>query len=556
MAYKNNENTEDKTKELLEKLENGIKETLNSERYRTFLKFQSQFHSYSFNNQMLIYLQRPDATQVAGFKAWEKFERHVMKGEKGISILAPNPYKYQKEVDKIDPKTKEPIKDPVTGEVQKEKVEMQGKSFRKVTVFDVKQTDGKELPSICNELQGNSVNAESIIRAIKKVSEVPIVEKVIESGAKGYYSRLEDLIAINKGMSLDQTAKTLIHEYAHSQLHNKEAAALMDRATKEVQAESVAYIVSNRFGVDTSEYSFDYLANWSSGKELKELKQSFDLIQKTADNIINKIEGVLSKELELQNSPVKISIVWSESADLQKGQTFDFNEASKIFEKLDNEQSEKRKANDQYDYSKATAGENLPYEPYFKTKFEVELSDGTKREASFDLGDSGYKSLAECIQKECHIDVEKYIKDHVKETIVIVDNEPLPYSFTKQDIIPKEIQSEAKADTQSIRGKIIDLYSPDYPSIKHITESTAHTINKLNEHHGHKLTIKEIKALHNEIGKRLESGANKDDLHEFKTLTEVVDDLKHSKLVEKQVQAHKNSMENQLSKSNAMEMVQ
>jgi hypothetical protein len=537
MAYKKNtENTEDKTKELLEKLENGIKDTMNSERYKAFLKFQGQFHSYSFNNQMLIYLQRPDATYISGFKAWEKFERHVMKGEKGISILAPNPYKYEKEINKIDPKTKQPIKDPITGEFQKEKVELQGKSFRKVSVFDLKQTDGKELPSICNELQGNSINAESIIKAIKQISDVPIIEKEIESGAKGYYSRLEDLIAINKGMALDQTAKTLIHEYAHSQLHNTEAASLLDRATKEVQAESVAYIVSNRFGVDTSEYSFDYLANWSSGKELKELKQSLDLIQKTADKVISKIEDVLNKELELQNSPVKITIVWSESDQLKQGQMFDFKEASNLLERLDKEQIELRKANDQYDYSKATAGEQLPYAPYLKTKFEIELSDGSVSQGRFDLGESGYKNFAECIRKECYIDVEKYIKEH--------------------EIKLSESQVEPKASLQSIKDKIVDLYSSELPAIKFISEKTATIINSLNDNKDHTLTIKEIKQLHNETGKRLETGNNKDDLQDFKTLTEVIDDIKQAKISLKQEQAHERAMQNQLSKNKEMEFVQ
>lgn len=537
MAYsKTKDNPEDKTKELLEKLENGIKETMNSERYKSFLKFQSQFHNYSFNNQMLIYMQRPDATYVAGFKSWAKFDRHVMKGEKGISILAPNVYKYEKEINKVDPKTKKPVRDPLTGEIQKEKVEMQGKSFRKVSVFDLKQTDGKELPSICNELQGNSVNAESIIKSIKKVSEVPIKEEVIESGAKGYYSRFENVIAINKGMSTDQTAKTLIHEYAHSQLHNTEAAILLDRGTKEVQAESVAYIVSNRFGVDTSEYSFDYLANWSSGKELKELKQSFDLIQKTADKIIGKIEGVLDKELELQNSPVKISIEWTESDQLQKGQTFDFKEASNLLEKLDKEQQEHRKANDQYDYSKATAGEQPPYVPYLKTEILVELSDGRTSEARFDLGESGYKNLAECIKKECSIDVEKYIKEH--ETKLV------------------EPQAERNASLQNIKDKILDLYNKELPAIKFISERSANIINNINKSEGHTLTIKEIKELHNEVGKRLEISNSKDDLQNFNTLTEVVDDIKQAKLSLKQEQAHEKAMNNHLTKSTTMEMVQ
>lgn len=514
---------EDKTKELVEKLEKGILDTLNSEHYKNFLKFQSQFHSYSFNNQLLIYLQKPNATQVAGFKAWEKFERHVMKGEKAISILAPNPYKYKAEIEKLDSKT---------GEITKENVEKQGMSFKKVSVFDVSQTDGKELPDICKELQGNSVSAENMIKAIKKISEVRVIEKVIESGAKGYYSRLEDLIAINEGMSLDQTAKTLIHEYTHSKLHNTEAASLWDRATKEVQAESVAYIVSNRFGVDTSEYSFDYLANWSSGKELTELKESLSLIQKTADNIITKIEGVLNKELELQNHPVKITIDWTESAQLEKGQTFSFEEASELLERLDRERQELRTDNDQYDYSKLTAGETLPYVSYEKTKIIVELSDGRISEARFDIGESGYETLAECIRKECKIDVEKYIK--VQEAKL------------ESKIEPKNIVN--------VKDKIIDIYSKELPAIKHISEKTASVIENLNNSKGQVHTIKEIKALHNNLGKKLEGNYNKDDMQDFKTLNEVVDDLKQAKLKLKQEQAGEKMLEN--IKSRAMDMVQ
>lgn len=547
MAYsKDKENYQDKTKELLDNLENGIKDAMNSERYKAFLKIQSQFHSYSFNNQMLIYLQKPDATNVAGYKAWNKFERHVMKGEKGISILAPSPYKYKKEIDKLDPKTNKPIKDHLTGEIKKETVEMQRMSFRKTTVFDIKQTEGKELPSICNELEGNSINAESIIKAIKKTSEVPIVEKIIESGAKGYYSRMENLIALNKGMSLDQTAKTLIHEYAHSQLHNTDAAISIDRATKEVQAESVAYVVANRFGVDTSEYSFDYLASWSSGKELKELKESFNLIQKTADKIINKIEGVLTKELELQNSAAKITVLWSESDELKQGQMFDFKEASNIFKELDTKQT---------DLIKLAETNNLDHVSYLKTKFELQLSDGRISEARYDFGESGYSSLADCIQKECHIDIEKYITEQIKETIVSVDKVPLPYSYSKQDIMQTEGASNSKIDTQNIKDKIVNIYSNELPSIKHISNSTAELINNLNKQYELPLTIKEIKKIHHESGKKLELG-NKDGLQDFKSLTEIIDDIKKSQLTLKQEQAREKAMENQLAKSKSMEMVQ
>ncbi|MCT4584089.1 MAG: PBECR4 domain-containing protein [Peptostreptococcaceae bacterium] len=511
---------EDKTKEILEKLENGIKETMDSEKYKAFLKVQSQFHNYSFNNAMLIYLQRPDATRVAGYQAWKKnFKRQVMKGEKGIGILAPSPYKYDKWIDKLDPKTKAPIKDPATGEVKKEKITLEGIKFKKVSVFDVKQTEGKELPSLCNELQGNSSNAENIIKAIKQVSEVPVIEKNIDNGAKGYYSRLENVIAVQEGMSLDQTAKTLIHEYAHSQLHNTESAKLLDRATKEVEAESVAYVVSDRFGVDTSQYSFEYLASWSSGKDLKELKDSFSLIQKTANKMIEKIENVLTKELELQQTPVRLEIVWSESSILKEGQVLGFKEANDLFTKHESELFK-------------TRNESKEYVSYEKTKFKVHLIDGRSFEGRFDFGDGIYKDLAECIKKECYIDVNKYIKEHKAKQLGPVENE-------------KNI---------NVLDKIKDLYKKEFTAIKYISEKTANIIDNLNKQNGENLTIKEIKQTYKELGKRLEQSNNKSDMEEFKVVKDVIDDLKQSQLKMKKELAHENAQE-QTMKTQAIEMV-
>lgn len=531
----------DKSNELLELLEKGIKDTLDSEHYKAFLRVQSTFHNYSFNNAMLIYLQRPDATRVAGYKTWEKLERHVMKGEKGISILAPNPYKYEILVNKIDPVTKQPVRDPSTGEILQVKQEKTALSFRKVSVFDIKQTDGKELPSICNELQGNSINAEKIINAIKQVSKVPIIEKEIESGAKGYYSKAEDLIALKKDMSLDQTAKTLIHEYAHSKLHNTDAAALLDRATKEVQAESVAYIVSNRFGVDTSEYSFDYLANWSSGKELPELKASFDLIQKTADGIIQEIEGVLTRQMELQNSHAKITILWSESDQVKKGQMFDIEEANTLFTKLDRQQTELRKANEAYDYKNAAAGDNIPYIPYHKTNFELQLSDGRTSEARFDFGESGYKDLYDCIRKECHIDVKAYVKEQELK-LQLPAEKPV-------------VSTTVKTEIPNVKDKIIEQYSKSFPAIKHVSEATASFIDNFNQKHGHMFTVKEIKQAYKDAGNWLDKNNNAGDASIFKSLETVVNDLKQAQMIERQVKAQEKALQNQAVKTSELEMV-
>jgi Antirestriction protein len=517
---------DEKVNELMEQLEKGIKTAMDSERYKAFLRIQSQFHNYSFNNAMLIYLQRPDASKVAGFQTWKnKFERNVLRGEKGISILAPCPYKYEKPVE---------VKNKTTGETETQNKTVEGMRFRKVTVFDVKQTDGKPLPEICNELQGNSVNASNIIKAIKEISEIPIIEKAISSGAKGYYSRLENIIAIKEDMPLDQSAKTHVHEYCHSKLHSKDASDIFDRATKEVQAESVAYIVCNRFGLDTSEYSFDYLANWSSGKELKELKQSFDLIQKTSNDIIEKMEKLIANNIELQQCSVKLEILWSESGQLKAGQVFtNIEEAYKLFTKLDKEQAELRNANQDIDYSKVTAGEQVAYIPYHKTKFEIQLADGRKAEARFDLGESGYKDLYECIKREFGIDVKEYIKEY------------------------EQSQQQAKElNSINVLEKIKDLYKNEFPAIVHISEKSASVIDNLNQQNGNTMSVKEIKDAYKEAGKKLEQHKDQSDIEDFKLLKDVVDDLKHAQLAMKQEQAHQKAMLNQISKSRSMEMVQ
>ena len=268
----------------------------------------SKFHNYSFNNTMLIAMQKPDATLVAGFKAWQKdFDRHVKKGEKGIRILAPAPYKIKEEQEKLDPVTGEIMLDkngmPVT-----EEVEIKIPAFRVVPVFDVSQTDGKELPDIgVNELSGSVEDYEDFMQALTEVSSVPITYEDIEGEAKGYFHTTDHRIAIQEGMSQSQTVKTAIHEVAHAKLHDRErnqdidAVLDKDRNTKEVEAESVAYTVCQHFGIDTSDYSFGYIAGWSSDRDMKELKSSLDTIRKTASELITGIEDRLT---ELQKDRV------------------------------------------------------------------------------------------------------------------------------------------------------------------------------------------------------------------------------------------------------------
>jgi antirestriction protein ArdC len=343
-------------REITDKLEQGIKELFESERFKEYLRTMSKFYHYSFSNTLLIAMQKPEATYVAGYTSWQRnFDRQVMKGEKGIKILAPAPYKAKEEREKIDPSTQKPVLD-ADGNPVTETVEVMRPAFKVVSVFDISQTDGKELPDIIvDELSGSVENYAAFFEALKQESPVPISFEDIPGGAKGYFSPVENRIAIQEGMSEIQTIKTAIHEIAHAKLHSidrpepeptwkivmvseggtkrdflsgfaSEAEAnaaaehegwrfvdenrfewrleveedtsaaqdmRKDRHTKEVEAESVAYTVCQRYGIETSDYSFGYIAGWSSGKETKELKGSLETIRKTAAEMIDSIDAKL-----------------------------------------------------------------------------------------------------------------------------------------------------------------------------------------------------------------------------------------------------------------------
>ena len=298
-----------KVQEITDKLEEGLKELFESEKYKTYLTTMSKFHNYSFNNTLLIAMQKPEATLVAGYKAWQKnFERHVNKGEKAIRILAPAPYKIKEERDKLDPVTGEMMFDE-NGMPQREQVEVTIPAFRAVSVFDVSQTDGKPIPELeAQELLSTVEGYENFVQALMNVAPVPIGFEDIPGDSKGYFHTEEKRIAVQENMSESQTLKTMVHEVAHSMLHNKEInrddlmeAPAKDRNTKEVEAESVAYTVCQHFGIETSDYSFGYIAGWSSGKDMKELKSSLDTIRKTASELITGIEGAL-QELQLNRA--------------------------------------------------------------------------------------------------------------------------------------------------------------------------------------------------------------------------------------------------------------
>ena len=293
----------DKLKEITDRLEQGIMELFDSDRYKEYLRVMSKFHNYSFNNTLLIAMQKPDASLVAGFQSWKNnFKRNVVKGEKGIKILAPSPFKIKQEMEKIDPATQKPVIG-ADGKPVKEEKEITIPAFKVVSVFDVSQTEGKELPDIAVDMLTGDVECfKDVFAALEKTSPVPIGFEKIEGNSHGYYHLEEKRIAIDEGMSELQTIKTAIHEIAHAKLHDidpnapkEEQAGRPDRCTREVQAESVAYAVCQHYGLDTSDYSFGYVAGWSSGRELDELKSSLETIRSTAAEIINSIDEHLQE---------------------------------------------------------------------------------------------------------------------------------------------------------------------------------------------------------------------------------------------------------------------
>lgn len=395
--------TEGRVKEMTERLEQGVKELFESERYQAYLRAMSKFHDYSLNNTLLILLQKPDASLVAGYGKWrDEFERHVKAEEKGIKIFAPAHKKIRKEVEKLDPDTGKPI----IGEDGKPVMEMKEITiprYKVVNVFDVSQTDGKEIPDMSvDALTGSIEQYEDFWRALKEISPVPVELEKIESGAHGYYSLADKRIAIDEGMSELQTIKTLIHEIAHAKLHDidlslppQERQERPNQRTREVEAESIAYTVCQHFGLETSEYSFGYIAGWSSDKEIAELKASLETIRQTASELIGEIEGRFA-ELQAQREAPQVeqaeplppsidpavqpvvTIIWSESDRLQDGEQMPLARADALFKALD---EEKRVEREKSDYEGSW---------YDKTKFRIDFTFKGERdnyEGRQDFGD-------------------------------------------------------------------------------------------------------------------------------------------------------------------------
>lgn len=294
----------DRLKEITASIESGIQDLFQSEKYAQYLRTMSRFHKYSVNNTMLIYMQKPDATLVAGFNKWkDQFERNVVKGEKGIKIIAPTPFKKKIEETKLDPDTKLPVLD-ADGKVVTEEKEVKIPMYKVVSVFDVAQTQGKPLPTLAADLAGNVQNYDVFMEALKRSAPVPITIETMAANMDGYFDTENQRIAIREGMSEVQTVSATVHEIAHSKLHNRvkaqEEAIAEDetgapvkpksRETEEVEAESISYAVCTYYGIATGENSFGYIATWSKGKELSELRASLETINKTSSGLISDID--------------------------------------------------------------------------------------------------------------------------------------------------------------------------------------------------------------------------------------------------------------------------
>ena len=304
----------DKIKELTDKLEAGIKEVFTSDKYREYLSTMNKFHNYSFNNSMLIHMQKPEASYVAGYKTWETMERHVRKGEKGITIFAPCPYKVKKPVEVYDSKTGQ-VKRDIHGKPMMEEKEITYASFKAISIFDISQTEGKPLPELAQELKGEIPDYMVLMDSVKEIAPVPVRFEEWDKSKKGHYDLANKEIVIKSGMSDLQTVKTAIHETAHSILH-KDQAHIKDSATMEVEAESTTFIVCQHLGLDTSDYSFGYLAGWSSGKDLPELKSSLQTIQRTSHEVIENLDRAILKNTNnidicqsIADEPMKISSI-------------------------------------------------------------------------------------------------------------------------------------------------------------------------------------------------------------------------------------------------------
>ena len=298
--------TDERVAELTERLENGVKELYASDNYAQYITAMAKFHHYSFGNALLILFQCPQATNVAGYNTWKQLGRQVKRGEKGIMILAPCNFRASLEREKIDPLTGQALLGP-DGKPLTEKVKIAPNRFKIAHVFDLSQTEGRELPQIgVSELTGDVADYTGIYNRLTALSPLPVVQEDFQRSAKGYTSFTENRIVVKPGMSQVQTIKTLVHEIAHAKLHKPDDILDVprpdERRRKEVEAESIAYVVCQHFGIDTTDYSLAYVAGWSKGRELTELKGSLNIIHATAGEIIDTISPPPTPERTLEQA--------------------------------------------------------------------------------------------------------------------------------------------------------------------------------------------------------------------------------------------------------------
>lgn len=365
----------EKVKEITDRLEHGLQDFFQSSKYRDYLKVMARFHNYSLNNTVLIAMQNPHATLVAGYTTWKQQGRQVMKGQKSIKVIAPAPYKVKRETVLLDEKTGKPVMR--DGKEVKKEVEVTVPAYRIASVFDVSQTEGRELPDIVEVLSGDVGQYRDMFRAVELTSPVPVGFEKIGGKIHGYYHQTEKRIAIDEGMGQMQNLKTLIHEIAHARLHDRKDGKIPDRHTREVQAESIAYCVCQYFGLDTSDYSFGYVAGWSSGKTLPELKASLETIRKASAELIGEIRANYAEiqKTYVQERVPTITCNMSEHDSLEAGKTYSVAEFDGLMRKAD---AECRGGNEGR---------------YYKVRFTVNLPDGEKLTERQDIGD-GYGGVA------------------------------------------------------------------------------------------------------------------------------------------------------------------
>lgn len=394
----------EKVKEITARLEHGVQNLFESNRYKEYLNVISKFHNYSTNNLMLIHMQKPNASLIAGYNSWKNlFGRQVSKGEKGIKILAPSPYKVKRKIEKTDPQTHKTIIGE-NGKPVTEEIEVTVPAFKVVSVFDVSQTYGRELPRIgVNELVGEVSGYENLFEAIKKSCPVPIEYENITTNAKGYCTK--DRIALKEGMSQIQNIKTVIHELAHHKLHFDDNKSFQTRNSKEVEAESVAYTICQHYGIDTSEYSFGYIAGWSAGKKMDELKESLYIIQKASSEIITEIDKHIdelriekeasqkntdiNKNAVSHNKDITITCEWSEHNAFEGRKTYSVLEFDTLMKKaneewITNREAELKTWGSEEDVLNSV---EINHQGYAKVKFTVNLPDGQKITERQDVGD-------------------------------------------------------------------------------------------------------------------------------------------------------------------------